>query len=496
MKLSDLAKYKNIVIQCHDVPDADAIASGFALQSYLRSFGTDAALVYGGYADITKPSLTMMLSMLEIKIKRIDRLPADINLLVTVDCQRGAGNVQNFELPDAAGVIVLDHHRPEIPDGENILIRPYLASCSTLIWDLLNNEGYRMDDKVATALYYGLFTDTNGMSELRHPLDRDLAEINSNIGLIKRLKNAAITVEELDIIGETLGKREIINSIGVFSAEECDANLLGFTSDIAQQVAHIDCCVVYCEQPHGLKLSVRSSAREIMASEIAAFVCREVGNGGGNIEKAGGFMSYKKIAEHAGYISPHDYLISRVMAYSMNYDMIYADNNTIDFGNMPVYQKQPIPVGFALSADIFPEGTKITIRTLEGDIDTVTGSNIYLMIGIEGEVYPIMREKFEASYSISDMPYTEEREYRPAILNRLNGERKIILPYAKTCVPKDTKLVRAKMLEKDTKVFTNWDTEKYFTGVAGDYLVANEGSYSDCYIVRSDIFAKTYTGIF
>ena len=492
MRLSSLAEYKNIVIQCHDVPDADAIASGFALQSYLRSLGAEASLVYGGYAEITKPSLTMMLSMLDIKIERIDKLPSNIDLLVTVDCQRGAGNVQNFELPDTAGIVVLDHHRPEIPEGENIFIRSYLASCSTLIWDLLNSEAYRMDDRVTTALYYGLFTDTNGMSELRHPLDRDLAEINNNIGLIKTLKNAAITVEELDIIGGTLGKREIISNIGIFRAEECDANLLGFTSDIAQQVAHIDCCIVYCPLPHGLKLSVRSSAREIMASEIAAFVCKEAGNGGGNIEKAGGFMSFNKITEHAGDISPHDYLISRVNAYSMNYDLVYADNNNLDFGSMPVYQKQPIPVGFAVSTDIFPEGTKITIRTLEGDIDTMTGINIYLMIGIEGEVYPIMREKFEASYSVSDTAYTEEREYQPAILNRLNGERKIILPFAKTCVPKDTKLVRAKMLERDTKVFTNWDTEKYFTGTAGDYIVANEGSYSDCYIVRGDIFAKTY----
>ena len=203
-------------------------------------------------------------------------------------------------------------------------------------------------------------------------------------------------------------------------------------------------------------------------------------------------MNFTKIKECSGGQNPYGYLVSKVREYSDNYDLIYADNNDMDFASMKIYQKLPFPTGFAVSAEIFPEGSKITVRTLEGDIDAVTGNNIYLMIGIQGEVYPIFREKFEASYNISDLPYAEKTEYTPAILNRLTGERKVILPFAKTCVPKESKLVRAKALEKDAKLFTHWDTEKYFTGSAGDYIVANEGSYPDCYIVRGDIFLKTY----
>ena len=39
MTLEDLLRYENIVIQCHDDPDADAIASGYALLKYLQSKG-------------------------------------------------------------------------------------------------------------------------------------------------------------------------------------------------------------------------------------------------------------------------------------------------------------------------------------------------------------------------------------------------------------------------------------------------------------------------
>ena len=34
MKLNELLKFNDIVIQCHDNPDADALASGFALYWY------------------------------------------------------------------------------------------------------------------------------------------------------------------------------------------------------------------------------------------------------------------------------------------------------------------------------------------------------------------------------------------------------------------------------------------------------------------------------
>jgi phosphoglycolate phosphatase len=202
-------------------------------------------------------------------------------------------------------------------------------------------------------------------------------------------------------------------------------------------------------------------------------------------------MSYKGISG-ASALRPSEYLRQRILAYLDNYNLIYAKDNEIKFDAMPIYKKLPIPVGFAKSAEIFPGGTQIIVRTLEGDVDTVSSDGIYLMIGIQGEVYPILKENFERDYSPEDVPYTKEAEYVPAILNRITGERQEILPYARTCVPRNTKLVRAQPVDKSTKVFSYWDTEKYFYGNAGDFLVANEGAYDDCYIVRRDIFEKSY----
>lgn len=45
MNLTQLEKFRHIVIQCHDNPDADALASGFALYSYFKAKGKQIAVI-------------------------------------------------------------------------------------------------------------------------------------------------------------------------------------------------------------------------------------------------------------------------------------------------------------------------------------------------------------------------------------------------------------------------------------------------------------------
>mgnify|MGYP001146172483 FL=1 len=102
MKLTDLQHYQSVTIQCHDNPDADAIASGFALYKYFLSLGRQVQLVYAGRNQIHKSNLLLMVDKLNIPIIYIGDIRAyseqepagkTPGLLITVDCQYGAGNV-------------------------------------------------------------------------------------------------------------------------------------------------------------------------------------------------------------------------------------------------------------------------------------------------------------------------------------------------------------------------------------------------------------------
>ena len=170
--LKDLINYRDIVVQCHDNPDADALASGYALVWYLKKQDIDARFVYGGKEAVQKSNLLKMIDDLQITVEHITELP-EPELLVTVDCQYGESNVTKF---DANKVIVIDHHRVsgELPDPSDV--RSNYGSCSTVLYELLTAEGLDINEnkRLATALYYGLMTDTDNFSSLFHPADRDL----------------------------------------------------------------------------------------------------------------------------------------------------------------------------------------------------------------------------------------------------------------------------------------------------------------------------------
>ena len=99
MKLRELLEFNQIIVQCHDNPDADAIASGYALYRYLKDNGKDVRLVYCGRNVIRKSNLVIMVKELEIPIEHIRNVEKEnpAELLVTVDCQYGEGNVSSTD---------------------------------------------------------------------------------------------------------------------------------------------------------------------------------------------------------------------------------------------------------------------------------------------------------------------------------------------------------------------------------------------------------------
>ena len=143
-----------------------------------------------------------------------------------------------------------------------------------------------------------------------------------------------------------------------------------------------------------------------------------------------------------------------------------------------------------------PVGTPIIVRTMEGDTDIIkVTEKDYIMIGVDGEVYPIKEEKFNHSYEKSDREYCFERDvvdaqYIPTIRNCLTGENTTITSYAKTCIPTGQARIYAKPVVGDVKVFTLWG--KYYRGRTGDYLAVRCDDLHDVYLINKNIFAKTY----
>ena len=502
-KISELLKYDGIVIQCHDDPDADAIASAFAVYTYLENNNKKAKIIYSGVREITKINLVEMIEQLSIPIEYSAEIP-HIKTLVTVDCQYGERNVTKFT---ADAVVVIDHHEEKIKPGYLGVINR-LGSCSTLVWSLLAKEHFEFEKypDVSTALYYGLYTDTNNLEEIAHPLDKDMRDsLGFDQNMIKWLRNNNLVLPELNIAGKALISYSINRSLSyaVFKAEECDPNILGFTSDLALQVSGINVCVVYNEQKGGFKFSVRSCVKEVMADDFIEFLTEGVGSGGGHISKAGGFI--EKTALKALYninISIDEYIEKRINEYFAGYDIVYSENHNLNTADMAVYKKKQIDLGYVLSTGIFPEKTPILIRTLEGDAETEADGGIYIMIGAAGEIYSIKADKFNASYAAGSGVYEADffelpdiKKYSPTVKNKQTGETAGIselLKLAKPCRPTGNIPIYAKQLTKHTKVFNSWTKDGYMKGKPNDYIAVRKDDENDVYIIKNDIFKLTY----
>lgn len=507
MKLSDLEMFNPITIQCHDNPDADAIASGYALYTYFKQLGKDTRLIYSGRNQIQKSNLCLMLENLNIGVDYIDnpeRLIKDTDdgklpgLLITVDCQYGAGNVTKIP---AENVAIIDHHQVEIRDVELNEINPGVGSCSTLVWKMLRDVGFIIqDEKLGTALYYGLYTDTNQFAEVFNPLDMDMREtLPCEKSLVQLFKNSNLSLNELEIAGVAL-IRHIYNDdyhYAIIKAQPCDPNILGLISDFLLQVAEVYTCVVYNEWKEGYKFSVRSCVKEVQANELAAFLADGIGSGGGHHEKAGGFISKTLYEEVYPTLHSEAFFSERLNDYFDNCQVIVAKDCVIDTSDMKSYVKKKMKLGFVVATDVLPVGTPITIRTMEGDADMVVEPDLIVMIGIKGEVYPNKKDKFEKSYQLTDEPYCAadmllKHEYQPTIHNRTDSTVMHIADYAKVCIASGGTHIHAKELTKRVKVFTAWDEEKYMLGKPGDYLAVRSDDKNDIYVIEREVFFRTY----
>ncbi len=497
MELKELLKFDDIVIQCHDNPDADALSSGYALYWYFKHHGKKVRFIYRGRNPVNKSNLRIMIDELNVPVSYEPDFSEKPKLLITVDCQYGQKNVTTTE---ASNVAVIDHHNFVTEPACPFEIRNKLGSCATLVWDMMKNEGITVDDEplLSTALYYGLYTDTNHLSEVSHPLDRDMIdELSVQKSVITKMNNSNISMDELLIVGRAILKNEYDedNKLLILKTEACDPNILGVVSDFSMETDTVDVCVAYYIRPEEVKFSVRSCIKEVHANELAAFIADGIGGGGGHIYKAGGMIRPEAIPEQGeqGIEELIDDLIrKRLQSYFDKYEIIYAEKTVLDTTDMEKYEKLPQELGVVKLTDIFPVGTTVEIRTLEGDIGVKIDENVYLMIGVEGEIYPIKKEKLEKSYILKDKPYVKEFEYLPKIKNLQTEESRTVLSFARTVLSTVSTAIYARPLTKSVKLFTAWDTEKYYSGEPGDFIAVREDDPHDIYVIRKDLFSKLY----
>ena len=294
--LQKLLNYEKVCIQCHNNPDSDTIASAFGVYRYLQTKGIEATIIYSGPQEIKKNAIKTMIKECKIPISYVTSLP-ECDVLLTVDCQYGEANVENFP---ANQVMIIDHHIRTVEEKEEYLIKSDYQSCSTIIYELLLEEGYdvKADVELAIALLYGLYIDTSCLDDLYKSADKAMWEtLFEGQPLLERLMKSTMSVAELLIAGDAMLNHylDVENRFAIIEAFKCDKSVLGIIGDFMIRVDVVYFTVSYTETGNGYQISIRSCHEKFPANELAVYLCKDIGNGGGHRNKAGGQIQKEKM---------------------------------------------------------------------------------------------------------------------------------------------------------------------------------------------------------
>ncbi|HOO56053.1 MAG TPA: DHH family phosphoesterase [bacterium] len=173
-KIGKAIHSKRVAVIMHNNPDPDSIAAAFGMSLLFRKyFKVECEMFYGGI--IGRAENRAMVSLLRIPLKKIEGLDLRVyRTVVLVDTQPSAGN---NELPGKVNPnIVIDHHRPlrkKTRSAEYYDVRDRYGATSTIVLEYLRASGIKIPRNVATALFYGIKTDTYdlGRSIIRQDID-------------------------------------------------------------------------------------------------------------------------------------------------------------------------------------------------------------------------------------------------------------------------------------------------------------------------------------
>lgn len=515
-----------ITIQCHNYPDADTIGSGFALWQYFTEHGIKTRLVYGGSYGISKSCLRMFVEKLNIPIEYVSEGFKAEGLLITVDCQYLSSNIIHIEADE---VLMIDHHR----QGENIdriramdlpcysCIKEQYGSCASVVYQLFQKSNYSMSLGTSTALYYGLYMDTNELSEVRHPADREARdELVFDDRIFTLLKNSNLSAEELRQAGASLQNYDFKGTLAVIESVQCDPNVLGMIADMMIRVENINTAIVFnrlvkdaYDPDHSeiYKFSVRTCVGEVRANELAELIAAptvdsvRIGGGGGHRLKAGGRVNVdlfeKYLKENNSTESFKEYLYRVFEEYSSVARIIYSDNYDFDglvrFAER--YEETKYVMGYVCSMEIAEEGRPLLIRGSIGDVREKVSPDLYILVGGRGDVVTVSRAEFMQRYCDCEGPLNMvefSRYDEPRIVIDQSGRKFYLKNKLHCCTFRKPQYVWAIPIERlgtpVKLVDSKWTSSDFRFGNITDYLIINEKDHANISIVDSGRFKAVY----
>lgn len=308
-ELIRLLRGHEISLQTHNFPDPDAIGSVFGLQYFLKQYGINSRLVYDGKID--KISTKKMVEFFNIEINSVDSCDElkETDYVITVDGQK---NNSNFTDIVGDEVACIDHHPYVTKYNYRFVDHRLVGACSSIIVSYYIESGLVPTEDVATALLYGIKSDTNNFSRGVTELDITAFQFLHkyiNTQKLRNIENNTVELSDLRAYGVAFQNTVVYDKVGFAHINfDCPDALIAMVSDFILSLDAVEVSVIYADRDGGYKFSVRSEDEVINSGKLISRALKGVGFGGGHPTMAGGVIT-KDLVKGLG--EDHDFEIRK-----------------------------------------------------------------------------------------------------------------------------------------------------------------------------------------
>ena len=291
----------HILLQ-HD-PDPDAIGSALALRELLgRNRATTPIVTFG---EVTRPENLAMLRLLEIQIERItyEDLHQEGARLALVDVQP-----PYFQKPLGRVDLVVDHHPKRSPFSARFTdLRTQYGATSTIFTEYLRAAGMEPSQRLATALLYGIKSDTLFLERGSHIADLEAFTFLYHFAsraMITKMERPALPREDLEALGRALSRLQLDDGVAVIHMGEIKReDVIPQMAEFCLQIEGVEWGIVSGLCGNRVVISARNGGYVKSAGDIMKRLFDEIGSAGGHRAMAKAVIPLNRFKQKFGEVS-------------------------------------------------------------------------------------------------------------------------------------------------------------------------------------------------
>ncbi len=298
-KLAELLAGKAyLLITMQDTPDPDSLAGAVALRRLARSLANlQCSIACGG--TVGRGENRALVKYLSLNLRCYDEIDySKYDLVAMVDTQPGTGN---NSLPEAVVPdIVIDHHPIRRPTRAVTFtdIRSSYGATATILVEYLIEAGITPDTPLATALLYGIRSDTQDLGREASRHDIEAIEFlypfanKRMLGIIQRGKVPRVYYQ---MLADALRNARVQGPAVI--TELGDIDNPDMIAEVADLLLRDDettwtMCTGYWNGK--MLISIRTSEENNVAEKVIKHMVARKGTGGGHLTYAGGQIPLTK----------------------------------------------------------------------------------------------------------------------------------------------------------------------------------------------------------